>query len=118
MNNTGIVGYASPNYNGMSSSSTSPSPTVTPTSTAKPTATVAPTTTAPSQVGTKKITIVSGMWSDKVAQELQKLGLIQDAEDFDRYLISNGYADKIRVGTFEIPTDASYEQIAKIITGR
>ena len=45
MNNTGIVGYASPNYNGMSSSSTSPSPTVTPTSTAKPTATVAPTST-------------------------------------------------------------------------
>ena len=46
MNNTGIVGYASPNYNGMSSSSTSPSPTVTPTSTAKPTATVAPIGTA------------------------------------------------------------------------
>ena len=106
-----------------------PTATNVPTATAAPTATKAPTkaptvtespvtTTAPNQSATKKITIVSGMWSDKVAQELQKLGLIQDAEDFDKYLIKNGYAERIRVGTFEIPTDASYEQIAKIITGR
>lgn len=98
-------------------------PTEAPTATAEPTATATVTTaptaaTEPGQAEKKTLTIVSGMWSDKVAEELQKLGIIQDAADFDRYLIRNGYADKIKVGTFEIPMDASYEQIAKTITGR
>lgn len=66
----------------------------------------------------KVLTIVSGMWSDKVASELQAMGLVESASEFDQYLISNGYADKIVVGTFEIPAGASYDEIARIITSK
>ncbi len=66
----------------------------------------------------KVLTIVSGMWSDKVARELQAMGLVESASEFDQYLIQNGYADKIVVGTFEIPEGASYQEIAGIITSQ
>ena len=66
----------------------------------------------------KVLTIVSGMWSDKVASELQAMGLVENASEFDQYLIRNGYADKLVVGTFEIPAGASYDEIARIITGK
>lgn len=66
----------------------------------------------------KVLTIVSGMWSDKVAGELQAMGVVENAAEFDQYLIKNGYADKIVVGTFEIPVGAPYEEIAHIITTR
>ena len=84
-----------------------------------PTATVEPTpTTAVAVGGKKELTIVPGMWSDKVARELSAMGIIQDAADFDKYLVDNGYANRIVVGTFEIPMNASYEEIARIITGK
>lgn len=97
--------------------------TATPEPTKEPTATPEPTeepTVEPAQPSTEKkvITIVSGMWSDKVARELEAMGAIEDAVDFDQYLIANGYANRIVVGTFEIPAGATYEQIAQIITNR
>lgn len=73
-------------------------------------------TTAEVSSEKKVLTIASGMWSDKVARELQAMGVIENAADFDKYLVQNGYADKIVVGTFEIPAGASYDEIARIIT--
>lgn len=93
--------------------------TVTPTK--EPTATPEPdkdATVTPSAGEKKVITIVSGMWSDQVARELQAMGVVESATDFDQYLIKNGYANRIVVGTFQIPEQASYEEIAKIITSR
>lgn len=66
----------------------------------------------------KVLTIASGMWSDAVARELQAMGLVDSASEFDQYLIKNGYADRLVVGTFEIPAGASYDEIARIITSR
>ena len=37
--------------------------------------------------------------------------------DFNMYLYNNGYESKLRVGTYEIPKGASYEEITRIITG-
>lgn len=93
--------------------------TVTPTK--EPTATPEPdkdATVTPAAGEKKVITIVSGMWSDQVARELQAMGVVESATDFDQYLIKNGYANRIVVGTFQIPEHASYEEIAKIITNR
>ena len=98
-----------------------PTPKPTATSTPKPTATPEPTATPTPFTGLqekKVITIVSGMWSDKVARELEAMGAVDSALAFDQYLIANGYAERIVVGTFEIPAGATYEQIAKIITTR
>lgn len=90
-----------------------PSPTKEPTDTPQPTE-----TPAPESAEKKVITIVSGMWSDQVARELQNMGVVEDAKDFDQFLVKNGYANHIVVGTFEIPANASYEDIAHIITNR
>lgn len=63
------------------------------------------------------LTIQRGMYSEAVAVKLQELGVISDVGEFNKYLISNGYADRIRVGTFVIDSNSTYEQIANIITG-
>ena len=53
---------------------------------------------------TGKITfsITTGMSSEKVAASLKSLGLIDNGAEFNKYLVNNGYADKIKVGTFEL----------------
>ena len=61
--------------------------------------------------------IAAGTSSDRVAQLLQKGGVIKDASDFDSYLCDNHYDNRINHGVFQIPDDADYETIAKIITG-
>lgn len=63
------------------------------------------------------IVIKSGESSVSVSKSLAEAGLVENASDYDRYLCQNGYDKKIRVGTYEIQTGASEEEIAKIITG-
>lgn len=112
-------------------------PTVTPEATATPkpeaTATSEPEATAtpePEATATEApksevqntqevtITISSGMWSDSVASRLEALGAVDSATKFDQYLVANGYAERLVVGTYQIPAGSSYEQIANIITRR
>ena len=96
-------------------------PVATPEPTKEPVPTATPTPTpeaVQSSTEKKVLTIVMGMWSDKVARELETMGVVEDAVDFDQYLIRNGYAERLVVGTYEIPAGATYEQIAQIITGR
>lgn len=62
------------------------------------------------------ITIKGGMSSYPVCQMLQELGLIKDATDFDNYLIKNGYASRISVGTHTLTIGMSYEEIAIVIS--
>ncbi len=62
------------------------------------------------------ITIPLGMGSESFALELQKAGLVEDAVDFDRYLMQNNYALFIKPGTYRILPGATYEEIAKQVT--
>ena len=62
------------------------------------------------------LTVERGNSSNVVADKLQRLGIIEDSRDFDKYLVDNGYATRISVGTFQIPYGSSYEFIAKTIT--
>ena len=64
----------------------------------------------------KTFTISKGMYSHDVADLCESIGLVENAKDFDRYLIQNGYASNIRINRYEIPVGASYEDIARIIT--
>ncbi len=64
----------------------------------------------------KELTIKEGEWSSDVSRNLEELGIISDAEDFDAYLEEHGYSNEIRAGTFDIPTDADYGEIAEKIT--
>lgn len=61
--------------------------------------------------------ITSGMISNTAADLLEELGVVESGYDFNMYLYNNGYESKLRVGTYEIPKGASYEEITRIITG-
>lgn len=62
------------------------------------------------------ITIVGGDSSWTVAKRMEEAGLIDSAKDFDAHLCRYGYDKKISVGTYNIPKNATHEEMAKIIT--
>ena len=66
--------------------------------------------------GKINFSIASGMSSENVASSLKALGLIDNSSEFNRYLVNNGYADRIKVGTFELHTGESYAEIAAKLT--
>ena len=65
-----------------------------------------------------KIMIVSGDDSGTVARKLQTAGLVDNASEFDAYLMQRGYDKKIAVGEKEIPRDATWLEIAEKISSR
>ncbi len=64
------------------------------------------------------VTISSGDGSYTVAKKLADAGVVGSAVSYDEFLCANGYDKKLRPGTFDIPEQASEEQIAKIVTGQ
>lgn len=63
------------------------------------------------------LTINGGDTSKIVSEKLLALGVISNAEEFDKWLcVTKGLGDSILCGEFQIPEDASFEEIAKIIT--
>lgn len=63
-----------------------------------------------------KITIERGSSSYPVCQKLQELGLIENAEEFDTYLVENGYADRMKVGTHKLTKGMDFKAIAEAIS--
>lgn len=61
------------------------------------------------------IVIVRGDSSYTVSRRLEEAGLIENAREYDSYLVDNGYSKTIRTGTYRIPMDATWEEIADII---
>ena len=64
---------------------------------------------------TTTVEISGSDYSDAVARKLEKAGVIDDADDFNTYLIENGYDSLIQPGSIEIPQNASYEEIAQLL---
>lgn len=64
------------------------------------------------------VDVISGMDSGSVSKLLYAAGVVDDATEFDRYLVNNNYANNIRTGNYVIPKGSSYDEIAKILTGR
>ena len=64
---------------------------------------------------TKTVSIPGGMSSDSVAAILYKEGIIDNATNFNRYLIEHNKDRYIRSGAKTIPAGSEYEQIANII---
>ena len=65
--------------------------------------------------GEVAFTVKSGESSDTVAFNLYKAGLVDDATAFNRYMISKGYASRLRTGDFKIRSGASYDEILKVL---
>lgn len=70
------------------------------------------TTDKKGEVVTYTLTVARGMSSNEVCKVLYDNGIIDNAVDFDNYLVSRGYAEKIRVGIFEVRSDMSYDELA------
>ncbi len=68
--------------------------------------------------GMTTLEIARGSGSATVSALLEKGGLVDSAEEFDRYLCEYNYDNKIVAGVHQIPKEADYETIAKIITTR
>lgn len=64
----------------------------------------------------KNLVINYGDWSGKISQELQELGVIDDAASFDKYLMDNGYSNRINTGSYEVSPDDTFDELAKKIT--
>lgn len=60
-------------------------------------------------------TVEKGMSSYQVAKVLINVGLIEDADEFNRYIVHAGKASVIRIGTYTLPQGTTYEEIVKVI---
>lgn len=67
---------------------------------------------------TKKITIPNGTFGTGVAKILKENGLINDINDFIRAAENLNLSSRLKSGSFEIPTNATVEDMAKIIAGQ
>ena len=65
----------------------------------------------------EKISIIvnSGERSGDVGYRLHSEGLIDDPDEFDLFMMQNGYDKKIRSGEHFIPVGAGLEEIAEIL---
>jgi flagellar motility protein MotE (MotC chaperone) len=64
---------------------------------------------------TVELVIYSNMSSESVSKRLEALGVIDNASDFNQYMISNGYSTRLQNGSFTIPQDATFEEITQIL---
>ena len=90
-----------------------PSPTATPVPTKTPTATPEPTKKPDKEKNkTVSVTVAKGTTSEQFAQAIEKAGLVDNWNDFNKYLISSGYAYQLQYGTFKLKKGMSYKEIA------
>ena len=85
-------------------------------STQEPVTTENPQQSQPEPGTVVTIEIERGESSEAVSRRLADEGLIEDADEFNRYLRKNKLTKVIYVGTFEIEMGADMEEIARIIT--
>ena len=62
-----------------------------------------------------RMTIPEGITASQVATEFGYRGVVENADEFLQFLIDNDYATSIQAGTFEVPRNASFQQIVNII---
>ena len=118
---------------------TSPSPTEQDTTAVKPaepeTTTSEPTTPVPTEpetttpvpaepqtsgvvIHTATITVTSGMYSEAVSQRLEEAGIVKNWREFNEYLTSHGYAERLQTGTHSFNSEMDFNEIAEILVSR
>lgn len=99
-----------------------PAATARPQATKKPVVSPKPGNTRPKKTAPprekQKLTIVAGEWSSDVSEKLERMGIVKNAKQFDKYLNDNGYSERISAGTYSVSASDSYEQLARKITNR
>lgn len=62
------------------------------------------------------VSIETGMSSNEIAARLKKNGIIEDSSSFNQFLIKNGYADKLQIGSFVFKGGMTEKEVADILT--
>lgn len=103
---------------------TSPSPAEQETTAVKPAEqeTTTPVPAEPQTSGvvihTATITVTSGMYSEAVSQKLEEAGIVKNWREFNEYLTSNGYAERLQTGTHSFNSEMDFNEIAEILVSR
>ena len=89
------------------------------------TTTPEPATPAPTEpqtpevvIHTATITVTSGMYSEAVSQKLEEVGIVSNWREFNEYLTSNGYAERLQTGTHSFNSGMSFNEMAEILVSR
>jgi hypothetical protein len=83
---------------------------------AQPSAPKAPKTEPPKTVHVYRLVIRQGDVPAKFAKELEQANIIADAKKLTGYLEARGLTRSIRPGAYDVRSDMSYEEIARILT--
>lgn len=70
----------------------------------------------PQKTGKVRFIISGGEYSDVICQKLQEAGLIDDADAYNNFLVEENYDNFINPGVYDIPKNATYEEIAVLLT--
>lgn len=62
--------------------------------------------------------VKSGMSISEIAELLYKEKIVKDQEEFETYLIDNGYHTKIQVGSFPLTSDMSHKKLPKLLQNK
>jgi hypothetical protein len=65
-----------------------------------------------------KFSIVPGMGSEAIAKLLEQKGIIENASDFNSYIVNSGNENSLQTGEYEVSTSDDYDSIMKKITGK
>lgn len=69
-------------------------------------------------IHTATITVTSGMYSEAVSQRLEDAGIVKNWREFNEYLTSNGYAERLQTGTHSFNSEMDFNEIAEILVSR
>ncbi|HHW36934.1 MAG TPA: endolytic transglycosylase MltG [Bacillales bacterium] len=64
------------------------------------------------------LTVKSGMGSIPIANLLENAGIVDSGKKFEQFLTKKDWTRSIQVGTYELNSSMSYEEIGRIITKR
>lgn len=68
------------------------------------------------EVKTFTLTIEPGLASSTISSILEQNGIIDSTSEFNQYLEENNYSQYVQIGTFELTSDMTFNQIAETIT--
>ena len=74
-------------------------------------------TTTPSEVVNHSLHIAYGQSMNEIADNLVRLGLFEDRQDFTIHIVRNNAEFKVKAGEFIIPSNSTKDEVIKIITG-
>ncbi|MBE3570661.1 MAG: endolytic transglycosylase MltG [Bacillales bacterium] len=63
-----------------------------------------------------RLTISPGTTTDHIAHRLEQEKIINSASQFSEYMNQNGFSEKLQIGTYDINSQMTMEEIAKTIT--